>query len=202
MISIIIAEDQYMLRKAMVQLIEFNEQMKVVNDCNNGGDAFEFIEKYHPDIAILDIEMPGLTGLEVLSKIREFKIDTKVIIVTTFKRPGYFEKAVANEVDAYVLKERSVEDLIQTIKHVMNGEKEYSTSLMTTLFKESNPLTHKEQVVLREIGDNLSSKEIAEKLYLSDGTVRNYTSNIIDKLNAENRLMLGRKQRKKAGYKK
>ena len=179
MISIIIAEDQYMLRKAMVQLIEFNEQMKVVNDCNNGGDAFEFIEKYHPDIAILDIEMPGLTGLEVLSKIREFKIDTKVIIVTTFKRPGYFEKAVANEVDAYVLKERSVEDLIQTIKHVMNGEKEYSTSLMTTLFKESNPLTHKEQVVLREIGDNLSSKDIAEKLYLSDGTVRNYTSNTV-----------------------
>jgi len=197
MISIIIAEDQYMLRKAMVQLIEFNEQMKVVNDCNNGGDAFEFIEKYHPDIAILDIEMPGLTGLEVLSKIREFKIDTKVIIVTTFKRPGYFEKAVANEVDAYVLKERSVEDLIQTIKHVMNDEKEYSTSLMTTLFKESNPLTHKEQVVLREIGDNLSSKEIAEKLYLSDGTVRNYTSNIIDKLNAENRFNAWKKAKEK-----
>ena len=197
MINIIIAEDQYMLRKAMVQLIEFNEQMKVVNDCNNGGDAFEFIEKYHPDIAILDIEMPGLTGLEVLSKIREFKIDTKVIIVTTFKRPGYFEKAVANEVDAYVLKERSVEDLIQTIKHVMNGEKEYSTSLMTTLFKESNPLTHKEQVVLREIGDNLSSKDIAEKLYLSDGTVRNYTSNIIDKLNAENRFNAWKKAKEK-----
>lgn len=197
MISIIIAEDQYMLRKAMVQLIEFNEQMKVVNDCNNGGDAFEFIEKYHPDIAILDIEMSGLTGLEVLSKIREFKIDTKVIIVTTFKRPGYFEKAVANEVDAYVLKERSVEDLIQTIKHVMNDEKEYSTSLMTTLFKESNPLTHKEQVVLREIGDNLSSKEIAEKLYLSDGTVRNYTSNIIDKLNAENRFNAWKKAKEK-----
>lgn len=197
MISIIIAEDQYMLRKAMVQLIEFNEQMKVVNDCNNGGDAFVFIEKYHPDIAILDIEMPGLTGLEVLSKIREFKIDTKVIIVTTFKRPGYFEKAVANEVDAYVLKERSVEDLIQTIKHVMNDEKEYSTSLMTTLFKESNPLTHKEQVVLREIGDNLSSKEIAEKLYLSDGTVRNYTSNIIDKLNAENRFNAWKKAKEK-----
>ncbi|WP_305807444.1 response regulator transcription factor [Staphylococcus hominis] len=197
MISIIIAEDQYMLRKAMVQLIDFNEQMKVVNDCNNGGDAFEFIEKYHPDIAILDIEMPGLTGLEVLSKIREFKIDTKVIIVTTFKRPGYFEKAVANEVDAYVLKERSVEDLIQTIKHVMNGEKEYSTSLMTTLFKESNPLTHKEQVVLREIGDNLSSKDIAEKLYLSDGTVRNYTSNIIDKLNAENRFNAWKKAKEK-----
>ena len=199
MISIIIAEDQYMLRKAMVQLIEFNDQMNVIEDCGNGVDAFDFIEKYHPDIAILDIEMPGLTGLEVLVKIKEFKLDTKVIIVTTFKRPGYFEKAVANEVDAYVLKERSVEDLIQTIKHVMNGEKEYSTSLMTTLFKESNPLTHKEQVVLREIGDNLSSKDIAEKLYLSDGTVRNYTSNIIDKLNADNRFNAW-KQAKEKGW--
>lgn len=199
MISIIIAEDQYMLRKAMVQLIEFNDQMNVIEDCGNGVDAFDFIEKYHPDIAILDIEMPGLTGLEVLVKIKEFKLDTKVIIVTTFKRPGYFEKAVANDVDAYVLKERSVEDLIQTIQNVMKGEKEYSTSLMTTLFKESNPLTHKEQVVLREIGDNLSSKEIAEKLYLSDGTVRNYTSNIIDKLNADNRFNAW-KQAKEKGW--
>lgn len=199
MISIIIAEDQYMLRKAMVQLIEFNDQMNVIEDCGNGVDAFEFIEKYHPDIAILDIEMPGLTGLEVLFKIKEFKLDTKVIIVTTFKRPGYFEKAVANDVDAYVLKERSVEDLIQTIQNVMKGEKEYSTSLMTTLFKESNPLTHKEQVVLREIGNNLSSKEIAEKLYLSDGTVRNYTSNIIDKLNADNRFNAW-KQAKEKGW--
>lgn len=199
MISIIIAEDQYMLRKAMVQLIEFNDQMNVIEDCGNGVDAFDFIEKYHPDIAILDIEMPGLTGLEVLVKIKEFKLDTKVIIVTTFKRPGYFEKAVANEVDAYVLKERSVEDLIQTIQNVMKGEKEYSTSLMTTLFKESNPLTHKEQVVLREIGNNLSSKEIAEKLYLSDGTVRNYTSNIIDKLNADNRFNAW-KQAKEKGW--
>lgn len=188
MISIIIAEDQYMLRKAMVQLIEFNEQMKVVNDCNNGGDAFEFIEKYHPDIAILDIEMPGLTGLEVLSKIREFKIDTKVIIVTTFKRPGYFEKAVANDVDAYVLKERSVDDLIGTIKKVITGEKEYSASLMTSMISNMNPLTHKEQIVLREIGLGLSSKEIANKLYLSDGTVRNYTSAIIDKMEADNRF--------------
>ena len=199
MISIIIAEDQYMLRKAMVQLIEFNDQMNVIEDCGNGVDAFDFIEKYHPDIAILDIEMPGLTGLEVLVKIKEFKLDTKVIIVTTFKRSGYFEKAVANDVDAYVLKERSVEDLIQTIQNVMKGEKEYSTSLMTTLFKESNPLTHKEQVVLREIGNNLSSKEIAEKLYLSDGTVRNYTSNIIDKLNADNRFNAW-KQAKEKGW--
>ena len=197
MISIIIAEDQYMLRKAMVQLIEFNDQMNVIEDCGNGVDAFDFIEKYHPDIAILDIEMPGLTGLEVLVKIKEFKLDTKVIIVTTFKRPGYFEKAVANDVDAYVLKERSIDDLIKTIYKVTKGEKEYSPSLMTSLFTESNPLTHKEQVVLREIGNGLSSKEIASKLYLSNGTVRNYTSTIIDKMNSDHRFEAWKKANEK-----
>ncbi|UDI78371.1 response regulator transcription factor [Staphylococcus taiwanensis] len=188
MISIVIAEDQNMLRKAMIQLIEFHEDMKVVSDFENGLDTLKFIETNQPDIAILDVEIPGLTGLEVLSKVREKGINIKVIIVTTFKRPGYFEKAVANDVDAYVLKERSVDDLVNTIHKVMNGEKEYSTSLMTSLLKESNPLTHKEQVVLREIGEGLGSKEIADKLYLSDGTVRNYTSNIIDKLLADNRF--------------
>ncbi|WP_210125220.1 response regulator transcription factor [Staphylococcus sp. GDY8P85P] len=188
MISIVIAEDQNMLRKAMIQLIEFHDDLKVINDFDNGVDALECITHNQPDIAILDIEIPGMTGLEVLSQLREHKVKTKVIIVTTFKRPGYFERAVANDVDAYVLKERSVDDLVTTIHKVLNDEKEYSTSLMTSLFKEANPLTHKEQVILREIGEGLSNKEIADKLYLSNGTVRNYMSNIIDKLEAENRF--------------
>ena len=199
MISLVIAEDQLMLRQAMVQLIEMHEDMKVLNDIENGEEALQLIENKQPDVAILDIEIPGMTGLEILAQIRAKGLNTRVIIVTTFKRPGYFEKAVANDVDAYVLKERSVEDLVNTIYKVMKGEKEYSTSLMTTLFTESNPLTHKEQVVLREIGNNLSSKEIAEKLYLSDGTVRNYTSNIIDKLNADNRFNAW-KQAKEKGW--
>ena len=197
MISIVIAEDQNMLRKAMIQLIEFHDDLKVIDDFDNGIDALQSINSQQPDIAILDIEIPGMTGLEVLSQLRENKINTKVIIVTTFKRPGYFERAVANDVDAYVLKERSVDDLVETIHKVLNGEKEYSTSLMTSLFKEANPLTHKEQVVLREIGEGLSNKEVADKLYLSNGTVRNYTSNIIDKLEAENRFDAWKKANEK-----
>ena len=156
MISLVIAEDQLMLRQAMVQLIEMHEDMKVLNDIENGEEALQLIENKQPDVAILDIEIPGMTGLEILAQIRAKGLNTRVIIVTTFKRPGYFEKAVANDVDAYVLRERSVEDLVNTIYKVMKGEKEYSTSLMTTLFTESNPLTHKEQVVLREIGNGLS----------------------------------------------
>lgn len=120
--------------------------------------------------------------------------------MTTFKRTGYFEKAVANDVDAYVLKERSIDDLIKTIYKVTKGEKEYSPSLMTSLFTESNPLTHKEQVVLREIGNGLSSKEIASKLYLSNGTVRNYTSTIIDKMNSDHRFEAWKKQMKRGGF--
>lgn len=188
MITMIIAEDQHMLRKAMVQLIELNDDLKVLADVGNGNDALELIKTYEPDIAILDIEMPGMTGIEVLAESKALKLQTKIIIVTTFKRPGYFEKAVANDVDAYVLKERSIDELVNTIQKVVNEKKEYSDSLMTSLITYTNPLTHKEQVVLREIGNGLSSKDIADKLYLSNGTIRNYTSSIIDKLEAENRF--------------
>ncbi|MGC9652181.1 response regulator transcription factor [Staphylococcus warneri] len=188
MITMIIAEDQHMLRKAMVQLIELNDDLKVLADVGNGNEALELIKTYKPDIAILDIEMPGKTGIEVLAESKTLKLQTKIIIVTTFKRPGYFEKAVANDVDAYVLKERSIDELVNTIQKVVKGKKEYSDSLMTSLITYTNPLTHKKQVVLREIGNGLSSKDIADKLYLSNGTIRNYTSSIIDKLEAENRF--------------
>lgn len=188
MISIVIAEDQEMLRKAMVQLMELNDELSILGDFSNGEDALEGIQSLEPDVAILDVEMPKMTGLEVLKKVKDSNLYTKVIIVTTFKRPGYFESAVANDVDAYVLKERSIDELVETIKNVMDGKKEYSESLMTSMFKDRNPLSPKEQLVLKEIGKGLSSKEISKELYLSDGTIRNYTSTIIDKLEADNRF--------------
>ncbi|HEI9377934.1 TPA: response regulator transcription factor [Staphylococcus aureus] len=193
MTSLIIAEDQNMLRQAMVQLIKLHGDFEILADTDNGLDAMKLIEEYNPNVVILDIEMPGMTGLEVLAEIRKKHLNIKVIIVTTFKRPGYFEKAVVNDVDAYVLKERSIEELVETINKVNNGEKEYSATLMTSL----NPLTPKEQIVLREIGNGLSSKEISEKLFLTDGTVRNYTSVIIDKLFADNRFDAWKKANEK-----
>ncbi|MCU5746034.1 response regulator transcription factor [Staphylococcus sp. SQ8-PEA] len=188
MIRIIIAEDQAMLREAMVQLIELREDIKVVSTVEDGHKALEEIEETRPDIALLDIEMPKLSGLDILAKIREQQLDIKVIIVTTFKRPGYFESAIANDVDAYVLKERSVDELIETMYKVMRGEKEYSPELVTSVFKEQNPLTPREQLVLREVGEGRTSKEISQKLFLSNGTVRNYISTLIDKLQADNRF--------------
>ncbi|MEY8596881.1 response regulator transcription factor [Mammaliicoccus lentus] len=188
MISIVIAEDQEMLRKAMVQLMELNDELEILGDTANGESALTLIKEKKPDVAILDVEMPKMTGLEVLKAIKESNMDTKVIIVTTFKRPGYFESAVANDIDAYVLKERSIDELVTTIKNVMDGKKEYSETLMTSMLKYKNPLNPKEQLVLKKIGKGLSSKEISEELFLSDGTIRNYTSTIIEKLEAENRF--------------
>ena len=110
MIRITIAEDQTMLRQAMVQLIEMHDDISVVGEADNGVQALQQIEAQSPDIAILDVEMPQLSGLDVLSRVRAQGGLTKIIIVTTFKRPGYFERAVANDVDAYVLKERSIDE--------------------------------------------------------------------------------------------
>lgn len=197
MITVTIAEDQTMLRNAMVQLINLNDAIEVIGETGDGNEALTMIKDKEPVVALLDIEMPGMSGLEVLSKVKQLELDTKIIIITTFKRPGYFEKAVANDVDAYVLKERSIDELMHTIQKVVNGEKEYSASLMTSLLTDSNPLSHKEQIVLNEIEAGHSSKEIADKLFLSNGTVRNYTSSIIDKLNAENRFDAWKKANEK-----
>lgn len=199
MIRLLLAEDQKMVADAMKQLIELDHRIEVVHVSLDGEDAWNHIKLLSLDVVILDIEMPKMDGLEVLRLIREQRYDVKVIILTTFKRPGYFEKAVANDVDAFVLKEQPIEDLIYTIFSALENKKTYSPPLMTCYFTEKNPLTHREQMILMEIGEGLSLKNIVHKLYLSEGTVRNYASIIIDKLEAENRFDAWKKA-KEAGW--
>lgn len=184
--KILHAEDQSMLREAMHQLLLLDDAIESVKSVRNGQEAIDVLNE-HFDIALLDIEMPEKSGLEVLEYIRKKELPVKVIIVTTFKRPGYFEKALNLNVDAYVLKERSVDELITTMQNVMQGKKEYSPELLPMMLHK-NPLNEKEQEILELIGEGLTSKEISQKLFLSDGTVRNYTSIIIEKLGAENRI--------------
>lgn len=191
------AEDQSMLREAMKKLLLISGMFDEIVSVSNGAEAIDAIDETF-DIALLDIEMPGQSGLEVLAYIREQALDVKVIIVTTFKRPGYFERAVNLDVDAYVLKERSVDELTETIQSVMKGKKEYSPELLPLMLTK-NPLTDKEQEILKLIGNGLTSKEISQKLFLSDGTVRNYTSIILEKLGADNRV-LAWKMAKELGF--
>ncbi|WP_270736543.1 response regulator transcription factor [Streptococcus anginosus] len=186
--KLLVAEDQSMLRDALCQLLELQSDVETVHQASNGQEAMTLLQSQKIDVAILDVEMPKQTGLDVLEWVKEKQPTVKVVIVTTFKRPGYFERAIKADVDAYVLKERSIANLMKTIHTVLGGKKEYSPELMEVMMTSKNPLSNQEILVLQAAARGLSSKEIAQKLYLSNGTVRNYMSSILTKLAAENRL--------------
>ncbi|HGD6429998.1 TPA: DNA-binding response regulator [Streptococcus agalactiae] len=183
--KLLVAEDQSMLRDAMCQLLLMEESVSTIDQAGNGGEAIAILSNKAIDVAILDVEMPILSGLDVLEWVRKYQ-NVKVIIVTTFKRSGYFQRAIRSNVDAYVLKDRSVADLMKTIQKVLSGGKEYSPELMENVI--SNHLSEQEIKILSLIAQGKTSKEIACTLFLSNGTVRNYTSNIFDKLGVNNRL--------------
>lgn len=184
---LLIAEDQSMLRDAMATLLLMEDTIDEVLQAKNGKEAMDILTSSSIDVAILDIEMPESTGLDVLEFIRNKSINCKVIIVTTFKRAGYFERAIKNNVDAYVLKDRSIDELMRTINNVLAGNKEYSPELMENIFTNHNPLSNQEKILLVKVKEGLSNKEISSELYLSEGTIRNYISNILTKLNCKNR---------------
>lgn len=184
---LLIAEDQSMLRDAMATLLLMEDSIDEVLQAKNGKEAMDILMDSSIDVAILDIEMPEATGLDVLEFIRNKGISCKVIIVTTFKRSGYFERAIKNNVDAYVLKDRSIDELMKTINNVLAGNKEYSPELMENIFTNHNPLSNQEKILLAKVKEGLSNKEISSELYLSEGTIRNYISNILTKLNCKNR---------------
>lgn len=185
--KLLIAEDQSMLRDAMATLLSMEDSVENVLQAKNGKEAIDLISTNNIDVAILDVEMPEATGLDALEYIRSNNIHCKVVIVTTFKRMGYFERAIKNNVDAYVLKDRSIDELMKTINNVLAGHKEYSPELMENIFNSHNPLTNQEKIILLKIKEGLSNKEIANELFLSEGTIRNYISNILTKLNCKNR---------------
>lgn len=189
--KLLVAEDQSMLRDALCQLLLMEDDVDEILQAGDGVQAIGMLQVENVDVAILDVEMPKKSGLDVLEWIREHK-DLKVIIVTTFKRVGYFERAVKAGVDAYVLKDRSTSDLMSTIHTVLAGKKEYSPELMESMISQDNPLSPQEKRILQLISLGKSNQDIADTLYLSNGTVRNYTSSIFNKLSANNRVEAAR----------
>ncbi|MFJ7979856.1 response regulator transcription factor [Lysinibacillus xylanilyticus] len=188
MIRVLIAEDQQMLRGALTSLLSFETDIKVIAEVSDGQKAWEYIQQELPDVCVLDIEMPHLSGLELAEKIRQANLPCKVMIVTTFARPGYLQKAMDCEVHGYLLKDEPIDYLIETIRTVMNGEKVVSRDLAATLFmKEQNPLNEREIAVLQLVKVGLTTNEISKKLFLTKGTIRNYLSTSIQKLHVESR---------------
>lgn len=187
MIRIIIAEDQGLLSSALATILNLEDDLEVIATAANGVEAMTLIEKEQPDICLTDIEMPQKNGLELAEALKNQP--QKVIILTTFAREGYFERAVKAEVAGYLLKDTPTEELVQHIRRAMEGKRYYSPELVTGMLnQQANPLTEREREVLAAVGLGLSSKEIADKLFLTNGTVRNYISEILNKIDAKNRI--------------
>lgn len=187
MISLFIAEDQRMLLGALGSLLDLEADMKVVGQAMNGEEALASILALRPDVCLMDIEMPVLNGLEVAEELARRSAPSKVIILSTFARPGYFERAVKIGVHGYLLKDGEIDELADAIRKVMAGKRVFSPELTFDVIREENPLTPKEQEILRLAALGKTTKEITSELYLSSGTIRNYISEIIHKLDAKNR---------------
>lgn len=186
MIRIVIAEDQQLLLGALGALLDMEEDMEVVGQVKNGEEVLGLVEKLNPDVCIMDIEMPVKTGLDAAESLKD---DTcKVIVLTTFARSGYFARARKANVSGYLLKDSPSEELANSIRAIMAGRKVYAPELIDMAYDEGNPLTEREEQVMKLIADGKTTKEIASQLYLTNGTVRNYVSSIMDKLNVSNRI--------------
>ncbi|MBS4199260.1 response regulator transcription factor [Bacillus sp. FJAT-49732] len=199
MIRIVIAEDQRMMLGALGSLLNLEEDMEVVGKANNGVEAIALVRKYQPDICIMDIEMPEKTGLEAAEELNG--LGCKVIILTTFARTGYFQRAIKAGVKGYLLKDSPSEELADTIRSVMAGRRVYAPELMDDVYSEENPLTTREKAVLELVADGKNTKEIADQLSIKAATVRNYISQILDKLEVTNRIEAITQSRKKGWFK-
>lgn len=186
MIRIVIAEDQRMMLGALGSLLDLEEDMEVVGKASNGEEALKLIHQLKPDICIMDIEMPIKSGLDAAEELMEDPC--KVIILTTFARSGYFERARKAGVGGYLLKDSPSEELANSIRVIMDGRRIYSPELVDIALEGENPLTERESQVLELIADGKNTKEIASELYITTGTVRNYISVILDKLDVGNRI--------------
>lgn len=199
MITIVIAEDQKMLLGAFGSLLELEDDMTVVGKAANGEEAIALVEKFQPDVCIMDIEMPGKSGLEAAEDLRGK--GCKVIILTTFARTGYFQRALKAGVSGYLLKDSPSEELASSIRSVMAGRKIYAPELMDGVYGEENPLTDREKAVLGLVADGKDTKEIANQLSITTGTVRNYISTILDKLEVKNRIEAIKRSKEKGWFK-
>ncbi|CAD2073170.1 Transcriptional regulatory protein DegU [Jeotgalicoccus aerolatus] len=186
MIRIVLAEDQNLLLGALSSLLNLEEDITVAGTAANGKEALELVETERPDICLMDIEMPVMTGLDAAEQLADS--DCKVIILTTYARPGYFERAKKARVSGYLLKDTPSETLAESIREIMNGKRIYSPELIDIAFESDNPLSAREIEIVQLLADGKTTKTIAEELYLSNGTIRNYVSIVLDKLNVNNRI--------------
>jgi two-component system response regulator DesR len=189
MIRVLLAEDQGMMRGALALLLRLEPDIEVVAEVGSGTDVVPTARETRPDVALLDIEMPGCSGLDAAAALRRALPACKVLIVTAFGRAGYVRRAMEAGASGFLVKDGPVEDLAAAIRKVLAGERVIDPSLAAAALSAGpNPLTERERGVLAAAADGSTIADIAKRLHLSESTVRNYLSAAIGKTNSRNRI--------------
>jgi two-component system, NarL family, response regulator DesR len=196
-IRVLLAEDQAMVRGALSALLGLEPDIEVVGEAADGEQAWRLLQQCNPDVLVTDIEMPGLTGLELAQRAQRHALPCKVVILTTFARPGFLRRALEAGVGGYLLKDAPAAQLAEALRTVHRGGRAIDPQLAMGAWSEADPLNDRERQLLRLAGEGLSAGEIAERLNLSHGTVRNYLSEAIGKLGVGNRIEAYRLARQK-----
>jgi two-component system response regulator DesR len=197
MIRVLIAEDQGMVLGALAALLELEPDIEVVGRARDGREALDLAAAARPDVVLTDIEMPRMTGLELAAELKARGSPARVVILTTFARGGYLRRALDAGAAGYLLKDAPSERLAEAVRRVHAGLRAVDPELAAAAWEEADPLTDRERQVLRLAGEGATSARIAAELHLSEGTVRNYLSEAIGKVGAENRVEAARLARQK-----
>ena len=187
--TILIVEDQSLVRDAIAMLLSLESELTIAAKCSNGQEAIDYLSaRPAPNIILSDIEMPLVSGLDLAAYVTKQNLSTKLVLMTTFSKPGYIKRALSLGVKGFILKESDSDYLIDAIHKVSAGEKVISTELAIMALDDNNPLSQKEMAALKLASEGLKTQDIAQSLFLSEGTVRNYLSEAISKLDATNRV--------------
>jgi len=198
MIRLLLAEDQSMVREALAALLGLEPDIEVVAQVARGDEVLAAAREHSVDVALLDIEMPGMTGIDATAQLRKALPDVKVVVVTTFGRPGYLRRAMESGADAFLVKDAPASQLAEAVRKVLAGERVIDPGLAAAALADgASPLTEREREVLRTAADGSTNAEIAAALHLSQGTVRNYLSMAIQKMATRNRAEAVRVAREK-----
>jgi len=197
-IRVLLVEDQTMLRGALASLLGLEHDIVVIAQAADGREALKLAHLHSPDVIVTDIEMPQRTGLEFATDLKQAEAKARVIILTTFARPGYLRRALDAGARGYLLKDRPASELAEAIRRVHSGLRAIDPALAAEAWSaDEDPLSERERSILQRAGEGRSSAEIAADLRLSEGTVRNYLSEAIAKLGAANRTDAARIARAK-----
>lgn len=197
MMRVLLAEDQSLVLGALAALLNMESDIEVVGRASDGEMAWRELQRLKPDVLVTDIEMPGLSGLELAQRVQRHALPIKVVIVTTFARAGFLRRALDAGVAGYLLKDAPAEKLAEALRSVQRGGRAIDPQLAIEAWSEADPLSDRERQVLRLAGEGVAASEIAQRLNLTHGTVRNYLSEAIGKLGVSNRIEAYRLARQK-----